>query len=117
MAPFGVLPMVQLVILPMEPLVANGNWLTNGTIGLLLAPIVPLGRPMVPLVLPNGITNGITIGAIGKILNDIGIPLVPLGNPEHTQSKCVYKLHDVYNCKMCRAVVLPDPLHIMLRGE
>ena len=52
--------------------------LTNGTIGLPLAPIVQLGESMVPLALP------ITIGTIGKTLNDIGIPLVPLGNPEHT---------------------------------
>ena len=36
-APFGVPPMVSLVTLPMVPFVANG------TIGLPLAPIVPLG--------------------------------------------------------------------------
>ena len=51
--------------------------LTNGTIGLPLAPIVRLGESMVPLALP------ITIGTIGKTLNDIGIPLVPSGNPKH----------------------------------
>ena len=53
----------------------GSQWLTNGTIGLPLAPIVPLGESMVPLALPI---------TIGKTLNDIGIPLVPLGNPEHT---------------------------------
>ena len=56
----------------------GSQWLTNGTIGLPLAPIEPLGESMVPLALP------ITIGTIGKTLNEIGIPLVPLGNPEHT---------------------------------
>ena len=56
----------------------GSQWLTNGTIGLPLAPIVPLGESMVPLTLP------ITFGTIGKTLNDIGITLVPLGNPEHT---------------------------------
>ena len=39
--------------------------LSNGTIGLPLAPIVQLGESMVPLALP------ITIGTIGKTLNDI----------------------------------------------
>ena len=47
----------------------GSQWLTNGTIGLTLAPIVPLGESVVPLALP------ITIGTIGKTLNDIGIPL------------------------------------------
>ena len=56
----------------------GSQWLTYGTIGLPLAPIVPLGESMVPLALP------ITIGTIGKTLNDIGITLVPLGNPKHT---------------------------------
>ena len=28
------------------------HWLTNGTIGLPMVPIVPLGEPMVPLALP-----------------------------------------------------------------
>ena len=56
----------------------GSQWFTNGTIGLPLAPIVPLGESVVPLALP------ITIGTIGKTLNNIGIPLVPLGNPEHT---------------------------------
>ena len=59
----------------------GSQWLTYGTIGLPLAPIiVPLGESMVPLALP------ITIGTIGKTLKDIdiGITLVPLGNPEHT---------------------------------
>ena len=46
MRAFMVLPMVPLEILPMVPLVANG------TIGLPLVPMVPLGGPMVPLALP-----------------------------------------------------------------
>ena len=53
----------------------GSQWLTNGTIGLPLAPIVPLGESIVPLALPI---------TIGKTLNDIGITLVPLGNPKHT---------------------------------
>ena len=52
---FGVLPTVAI----------GSQCLTNGTIGLPLAPIVQLGESMVPLALP------ITIGTIGKTLNDI----------------------------------------------
>ena len=46
MRAFGVLPMVPLEILPMVPLVANG------TIGLPLVTMVPLGGPIIPLTLP-----------------------------------------------------------------
>ena len=43
LAPFGVPPMVSLVILPMVPFVANG---TIGLPMVQLAPILPLGEPM-----------------------------------------------------------------------
>ena len=63
-APFGVLPMVLLGILPMV------HWLTNGTIGRASGTIgITIG------------TNGITNGTIGRTLEDIGIPLVPLVEP------------------------------------
>ena len=57
---FGVLPMVPLEILAMAPLVANG------TIGLPLVPMIPLGGPMVPLALP---------------LVPMVLPMVPLVEP------------------------------------
>ena len=81
MAPFGVLPMVPLVILPMVEMVPLAyQWyhsLTNGT-------NCTIGRANGSIGITIG-TNCITNGTIVKTLNDIGIPLVPLGNPERTQ--------------------------------
>ena len=78
LAPFGVLPMVPLVvILPMVTIGSQwSHWLTNGT-------NCTVGRANGTIGITIG-TNGITNGTIGKTLNDIGIPLVPLGNPERT---------------------------------
>ena len=66
LAPFGVLLMVPLVILPRLPLVK---------------PMVPLDYQWYHWYHWESQQNGITTGTICRTLNDIGIPLVPLVEP------------------------------------
>ena len=67
MAPFGVLPMLPLVILPKGTIGSQWyHWQSNCTIGLPMVPLVPLGEPMIPLALP---------------LASMVLPMVPLVQP------------------------------------
>ena len=87
-APFGVLPIVPLVILDMVPLGAIGT--TNCTIG-------------------------ITIGTIGRALNDIGIPLAPLIETlnARTITACVQGLTIGTNGRPISFKVLPMVLKVI----